>query len=103
MPAPAPSVVTAPRDLKPYEGLFHHPAYGDIGFRVDDGALTPSFHGLDDALTLTHTGDADWRLGFNSVPGFEVSVSFTSGPDGKAVDVKLGLDPELAPVAFLPR
>jgi hypothetical protein len=104
-PTPAaPSVVVAPpRDLRPYEGVFQHSAYGHIGFRVDGGALAPSFHGLDDDLTLRYAGDDDWRLGFSSVPGFEVSVSFTSGPNGEVVDVRLGLDPELAPVAFLPR
>jgi CubicO group peptidase (beta-lactamase class C family) len=103
-PAAAPSVVVdPPRDLRRYEGAFHHPAYGDIGFRVDDGPLAPSFHGLDDELTLTHVGHDDWRMRFSSVPGFEVAVAFTYGPKGEVVDVRMGLDPELAPVVFLPR
>ena len=45
---------------------------GDFVVRVCDGALTPSFHGLDDQLRLTHMSGDDWRLDFTTVPGFDV-------------------------------
>ena len=104
--APAPGTAAAmpaaepPGDLQGCEGTFHHPAYGDFSLRVTDGALTPSFHGLDDQLILTYVGENDWRLGFASVPGFEVAVTLRPGPDGEVVEVALGLEPELDPLVF---
>jgi hypothetical protein len=100
-PAATPSpVVDPPGDLQRFEGTFHHPAYGDIGFRVCAGVLTPSFHGLDDDLTFAYAGDDEWRLGYTSVPEFQVPVSFTTAADGEVIAVQLRLDAELAPVAF---
>jgi hypothetical protein len=100
-PAAVPSpAVDPPGDLQRFEGTFHHPAYGDIGFRVCAGVLTPSFHGLDDDLTFAYAGDDEWRLGATSVPEFQVPVSFTTAADGEVIAVQLRLDAELAPVAF---
>jgi CubicO group peptidase (beta-lactamase class C family) len=89
-----------PRELQAYEGSFHHPAYGELGLRVCDGALTASFHGLDDDLVLSHVKQDDWRLGVTTVPGVEVPVSFRCGTGGEVVDVALRLEPELAPLVF---
>jgi hypothetical protein len=98
-PAPA-AGVDAPRPLPTYEGTFCHPAYGELGLRVRDGMLTPSFHGLDDQLDLRHVGDDAWRLSATSVPGFDVPVSFTYAPTGEVTDVNVGLEPALAPLVF---
>jgi CubicO group peptidase (beta-lactamase class C family) len=100
-PPAAPSrAVAPPRGLPSYEGTFHHPAYGDFGVQVCEGALTPSFHGLEDELTLTHVDGDDWRLSSTNFPELVVSVSFRSGSDGEVLDVTLGLEPELAPLVF---
>lgn len=90
----------APRELAAYEGLFHHPAYGDLGLRVRDDELVPSFHGLDDQLRLRHVGDDNWRLDFGSVPGFHVPVSFPSAPDGEVEAAALVVEPELPALVF---
>jgi CubicO group peptidase (beta-lactamase class C family) len=96
---PPSSGVDPPRELSSYEGIFHHPAYGEFGVQVRDGVLTPSFHGLDDELTLTHVDGDTWQLGFDSVPGVVVPVAFRPGADG-ALEVTLHLDAELAPLVF---
>lgn len=98
-PAPPPGL-DPPRPLAAYEGDFSHPAYGALGLRVRDRALTPTFHGLDAQLDLRHVGDDTWRLSVTTVPGFDVPVSFRFGPDGELVAAALGLEPELAPVVF---
>lgn len=100
-PQPTPSPQLAPpRRLEEYAGAFHHPAYGAITLQVRGGALTPSFHGIDDQLALSHIGDDCWRLRVTTVPGFDVPVSFRRGADGELVAITVGLEPELAPLAF---
>jgi hypothetical protein len=101
-PAPPPSAPAAPpaRPLQEYEGTFSHPAYGELGLRVVDGALVPSFHGLDDQMALVHLGDDALRLDFHAVPGYHVRGAFRSGPQGDVDAVTLTLDPELAPLVF---
>jgi CubicO group peptidase (beta-lactamase class C family) len=100
---PAPPEVDPPRDLQRYEGTFEHPAYGEFAVRAGDGALRPSFHGLDDELTLTYVGSDEWRLSSTNLPEFAVPVSFRSGIDGAVVDLTLRLEPELAPLVFMRR
>jgi CubicO group peptidase (beta-lactamase class C family) len=104
-PAPpaSPPAVRPLRALQDYEGTFHHPAYGDVTLRVVDGALAPSFHGLDDEMALVHLGDDDVRLDFLSVPGFHVRGTFRSGPQRGVEAVALALEPELAPLVFARR
>lgn len=89
-----------PRDLAAYAGTFHHPAYGELAVDVRDGVLTPSFHGLDEELALRHRNGDDWQLRYLTVPGHDFPVSFHFGPDREVAAVAMGIEPELAPVAF---
>ncbi|MDP9101530.1 MAG: serine hydrolase [Actinomycetota bacterium] len=100
VPAPPPPRQPPPRAVQDYAGRFRHPAYGEFALRVGDGGLVPSFHGLDDQLTLTHLGDDQWRLDFASVPGFQVPVTFGCAPGGEIVAAVLRLEPALAPLEF---
>ena len=100
--AASPTESPSPRagDHSRFAGTYHHPAYGDFSLTPQDGTLRVSFHGLDDELALDQVGPEDWRLTYLTVPGFSFPVSFPACPDGTAVDVALGIEPELPPLVF---
>jgi CubicO group peptidase (beta-lactamase class C family) len=84
--------------LEDYASHWEHPAYGQLEIRHEGGKLKAKLHGVEGELKHWHYDTFSFEAPEQPING--IKVQFLTNEQGRVDQLKIGLEPSVAPIVF---